>query len=245
LQIVYYFYGYLRVCNDECDEVVTFSVPTGGCGNLAAGFVAQRMGLPIKLLSCTNQNDVVHHCIQNGELMKKENYYVTYSCSMDIQEPTNIERILYYLSNENSSEIERIMEEFYQTGFVTIPAEYVEKLNGHVYSHCVTDEEVKRTIVEVWEKHQYIIDPHTAVGIYGAMNHRHLSEKMICFAPASPHKFPDLVKELGIPLQTPELILNLNQLETKSIDLNKGENWEEILREKIISIDNHLNENFN
>lgn len=204
-QIVYYFYAYFRV-EPQCARHVNFSVPTGNFGDILAGYYAKMMGLPIAcLLVATNRNDILHRFFTKGEYHKYE-VIPTWSPSMDIQISSNFERFLYYLSGELPSQLCTWMETFQQTGKFAITSQVLKKAQTEMLSATVSEEKTLATIREYYEKYQYILDPHTAVGVR-AMQEASLDIPKICLATAHPAKFSEAVKTaIGIsPALPPDL----------------------------------------
>jgi len=110
-QIVYYFYAYFKVEKDDLKEVY-FSVPTGNFGNIFAGFIAKKMGLPIKkLILATNENNILTRFVNNGDYSIAE-VVETYSPSMDIQIASNLERYFYFLFDENTDKVNEVIQKF-------------------------------------------------------------------------------------------------------------------------------------
>ena len=105
-QAVYYFYSYFKLGK----ETISFSVPTGNFGDVFAGYLAKKMGLPIdKLIVATNENDILHRAISKGDYVSKE-VKETISPSMDIQLASNFERLIYYINNSDSEKTKEIMK---------------------------------------------------------------------------------------------------------------------------------------
>ncbi|MBF0279062.1 MAG: threonine synthase [SAR324 cluster bacterium] len=191
-QIVYYFYAYFRV-QPDCESPVNFCVPTGNFGDILAGYYAKKMGLPIaKLTAATNQNDILHRFFSKGEY-HQHGVKPSFSPSMDIQISSNFERFLYYLSGENSIQLKDWMEVFHSTGMLSVKGVLLEKAQAEMSSGAVSEEETLATIREYHYKYQYVLDPHTAVGVRIAQQEK--SEfPTICLATAHPAKFGDAVK---------------------------------------------------
>uniref|UniRef100_A0A452HL01 Uncharacterized protein n=1 Tax=Gopherus agassizii TaxID=38772 RepID=A0A452HL01_9SAUR len=124
VQIAHYFYAYFQ-CTPSMDmtplPAVEIVVPTGGGGNLTAGYIAQQMGLPIQLVAVVNNNDIIHRTIQHGDFSFSGSVKSTLASAMDIQEPYNMERILWLLSDCDGSLIKTLMEQFYMSKNLTLP----------------------------------------------------------------------------------------------------------------------------
>lgn len=200
-QIVYYFYAYFRVEN-RCEKPVHFSVPTGNFGDILAGYYAKMMGLPIECLTvATNRNDILHRFFTQGEYHKHQ-VTPTWSPSMDIQISSNFERFLYYLSGECPHQLCAWMEVFQQTGRFEVTPAILQKAQGEMSSAVVSEEETLATIQEYYENYQYILDPHTAVGVRAVQQESKIPR--ICLATAHPAKFGEAVQAaIGIPPALP------------------------------------------
>uniref|UniRef100_A0A7S1JH16 threonine synthase n=1 Tax=Eutreptiella gymnastica TaxID=73025 RepID=A0A7S1JH16_9EUGL len=193
-QITYYFSAYFQVTKDNA-EVVNFSVPTGNFGDIFAGFLAKRMGLPVgKLVVATNENDILTRFFRDG-VYQKSDVAFTISPSMDIQVASNFERYMYYRMNGDGPAVAKMINDFKTKGVVT-----VEKQNGIVDPDFLAGrggtDEVMATIKKYDTEEHYILDPHTAVGVYVAEQLAPvLPGRTVCLATAHPAKFPDSIQE--------------------------------------------------
>ena len=184
-QAVYYFYTCFRL---NSSKPVSFSVPTGNFGDVFAGYLAKKMGLPIdKLIVATNQNDILHRAISKGEYISKK-VEQTISPSMDIQLASNFERLIYYINNSNSeitAEImKKIKENVYQIDKINL-----ESIQKDFVSESCNEKETLDIIKKYFEKNNVILDPHTAVGV-GVVNKLSLDDCVV-LSTAHPCKFPD------------------------------------------------------
>ena len=162
-QIVYYFYSYFKLR----EESISFSVPTGNFGDIYAGYVAKKMGLPIKkLIVATNKNDILQRVINTGKY-KPDRVQPSITPSMDIQVASNFERLLFYIVDENDDNVRSLMEELSSKGSFNLQKKEIEKMKKDFESIKITDEETQNIINKVFNDHQFIIDPHTATG-FGA-----------------------------------------------------------------------------
>ena len=229
-QIVYYFYGYFRV-QPRCDAPVEFSVPTGNFGDVLAGYYAKMMGLPInRLIVATNKNDILHRFFTNGEY-HQHSVFPTWSPSMDIQISSNFERYLYYLSGQQPDRLLQWMQTFHQTGKLDIKGELLQKAQQEMSSVSVSEEETLTTIREYFRNHQYILDPHTAVGVR-ASHVRAGENPQICLATAHPAKFADAVQAaIGTEPSFPSALSSLQNQETRCFTLPASI---EAVKEKIV-----------
>lgn len=194
-QVVYYFYGYmelLRAGKVSEGELINVTVPTGNFGNILAAYYAKSMGLPIdKLVCASNENNVLFDFFQTGEYDKNRELKLTISPSMDILISSNLERLLYEISGKDSAKVSEMMESLTKTGKYTLDEGTKSKLEDFYGSY--TDEaETLETIKQVYEKHGYVMDTHTAVA-YAAYE-KYLKEtgddkEMLIASTASPFKF--------------------------------------------------------
>lgn len=190
-QIVYYFYAYFKV--QESFEEIDFVVPTGNFGNILAGYIAKKMGLPIgKLICASNSNNVLTDFFKEKVYNKNREFIKTISPSMDILVSSNLERLLYYLTN-SKEEVKNFMNELNTKG--SYEAKNL-KLDDF-YSDFATEDETKKAINEVYTKYNYLIDPHTAVAysVYEKYIQTHSDRKVIIASTAHPYKFPLAVCE--------------------------------------------------
>ena len=188
-QVVYYFYAAFRVQEETGAAHVRFSVPTGNFGDIFAGYVAYRMGLPIdKLVLATNENDILARYFNTG-VYSLGDVAPTLSPSMDIQVASNFERYLYYLADENATTLRGWMEAFSKTGTLTPGI-----ANHACFATGRGDTAMTlATIKTYWEQHHYLLDPHTAVGVAVAEKFKSDAAPMICLATAHPAKFGDAI----------------------------------------------------
>ena len=195
-QIVYYFYAALALGGPQ--RAVSFSVPTGNFGDIFAGYLAKRMGLPIEqLVIGTNCNDILHRCISDNDHSMKPLTH-SLSPSMDIMVSSNFERMLFDLHNRDGALIKAKMEAFKAGEELKLSDEVLAKARELFSSYRLDDEETMAVIRELFDSTEYLVDPHTAIGVQAARKMRKsLSTPMICLATAHPAKFPDAVKQAG------------------------------------------------
>ena len=201
-QSVYYFYCYFLV--EDHKQPINFSVPTGNFGDVYAGYLAKKLGLPInKLIVATNQNDILHRAISEG---KYETTHVseTISPSMDIQIASNFERLIYDLNDKNSSQTLDDMKNIKQNGQYIINNEKLKKINKDFLSARMSEQQTLDVIKNIYEKFNMILDPHTAIG-YGAFDKHNLKGNNIVLATAHPCKFPDaILKAINLKSDLPD-----------------------------------------
>ena len=190
-QSVYYFYSYFLI--EDKDTPINFSVPTGNFGDVYAGYLAKKMGLPInKLIVATNQNDILHRAISRGRY-EVEKVAETISTSMDIQIASNFERLIYDLNNGDDSLTAKVMNDIKEKGKYKIDQEKLDKINTNFLSSKMSEDEILKTIELVYKKFNVVLDPHSAIG-YGAFDKVNISGNNIVLATAHPCKFPDAIK---------------------------------------------------
>ncbi|UTA46308.1 threonine synthase [Simiduia sp. 21SJ11W-1] len=192
-QIVYYFYAALALGGPH--RPVSFSVPTGNFGDIFAGYLASKMGLPIEqLIIATNANDILHRCISDNDHSKKPLVH-SLSPSMDIMVSSNFERLLFDLYDRDGAAISGLMEEF-KSGAMTLSDAALAKARELFSSHRLDDQAMTRIIGQVYEQTGYLLDPHTAIGVEAArVKRKNTHTPMVCLATAHPAKFPEAVKQ--------------------------------------------------
>ena len=188
-QIVYYAYAALRLSNNGA--MVNFSVPTGNFGNIFAGYLARRMGFPVgTLVLATNENDILSTFFNSGDYQRGDVHF-TITPAMDIQVASNFERFLFYEMDADAQRLCAFMSDFAATGRASL---------GHPPRHAtmlatsVDARQTEATIRELFNSRDYVVDPHTAVGIAGARRLKHnMDGPVVCLATAHPAKFPESV----------------------------------------------------
>ena len=222
-QSVYYFYSYFLI--EDNNEPINFSVPTGNFGDVYAGYLAKKIGLPInKFIVATNQNDILHRAITHGKY-NVENVLETISPSMDIQIASNFERLIFDLNNLNDKKTVEVMKSIKEEGKYEIQKELLNKINNDFLSSRMDEDEVLNTIKNVYERFDKVLDPHSAIG-YGAFDKVNLKGNNIVLATAHPCKFPGAIKKaINIKAELPdELLFILDEKENYDIvenDLNQ------------------------
>ena len=231
-QSVYYFYSYFLV--EDKDRPLNFSVPTGNFGDVYAGYLAKKMGLPInKLVVATNQNDILHRAISKGSY-EVEKVTETISPSMDIQIASNFERLIYDLNDCDDAKTINAMKDIREKGKYIIDQERLNKINTDFLSSKISEEEVLETIKKVHEKFDIVLDPHSAIG-YGAFDKVNLSGNNIVLATAHPCKFPDAIKNaINLKAELPkELMYILSEKENFDIIDNNIDKVKQHIKERI------------
>ena len=206
-QAIYYIWAWKK-CNT--DESVSFSIPSGNFGNLTGGLLANQMGLPVeKFIASLNVNDTFLNYLKSGKLIKKETIK-TISNAMDVSVPSNIERISCLYGDD------------------------VNEISKKISSWSFTDSLTKNMIKNVFDKYDYLIDPHTAVGMLGLGKYRLSSnsfKKCIVLSTAHASKFSnDVEKIINQKIEPPDQIKNLLDKDKNSVKLNnKFESFKEFL----------------
>ncbi len=224
-QIVYYFSAYAQL-PVSARKNLTVVVPTGNFGNIFAGWMAKKMGLPIKrLILATNANDILSRFIDSG-IYRTTKAQATLSPSMDIQLASNFERYLYFLNDCDSRKLKEMMSVFTGSGSLKIDESLLKRVQEDFAAARVDDQATIATIKDIQQKTGYILDPHTATGVCAAERLRQENEAagtIVCLATAHPAKFPDAVeKAIGQPPVAPSAIAALDNLPCRS-DLIKAD----------------------
>ena len=231
-QSVYYFYSYCLI--EDVKQPINFSVPTGNFGDIYAGYLAKKMGLPIdKLIVATNQNDILHRAISNGSY-EVEKVAETISPSMDIQIASNFERLIYDLNEESDKKTINAMKDINEKGKYILDQKKLEKINISFLSSRMSEEEVLKTIKSVYEKFEIVLDPHSAIG-YGAFDKVNVSGNNIVLATAHPCKFPEAIKNsINLKADLPdELKYIMNEKENYDIIENHVEKVKEYIKQRV------------
>ena len=198
-QIMYYFRAYrdlLDAGKIRLGDEVNFSVPTGNFGDILAGYLAKRLGLPVGALICaSNANNVLTDFIRTGTYDRRRPLLKTTSPSMDILVSSNLERLLYLLSGDTKL-VAELMKELNTQGVYTVPAQLLEKIQSQFWAACCDDARAAEIIGRVYKEDGYLCDPHTASGWAAAEDY--IAETgdnrpMVVLSTASPYKFPAAV----------------------------------------------------
>lgn len=201
-QIVYYFWASLKLGGPS--QVVSFSVPTGNFGDIFAGYLAHKMGLPIEqLVIATNQNDILHRCISDNDHTTRP-LEQSLAPSMDIMISSNFERLLFDLYDQDGAVITQLMSDS-KAGSMKLTDSALTRAQQLFSSYRCDDKGMVDLIRETYQDSDYLLDPHTAIGLAAARECRKsLDTPMVTLATAHPAKFPDAVKAAGYP-KDPEL----------------------------------------
>ncbi|MGV8906900.1 MAG: threonine synthase [Acetobacterium sp.] len=200
-QIVYYFYSYYELLKRgeiAADEKINFVVPTGNFGNILAGYYAKQLGLPInKLICASNANKVLTDFFETGNYNRNRDFYKTSSPSMDILISSNLERLLYDLSNEDPATVKDLMEQLKTQGSYQASKTLMDKTQLF-YAGTADEAETAQSIKTVFDKNHYLMDPHT--GVANKVYDDYLKDtgdttKTVIISTASPYKFGRSVYE--------------------------------------------------
>jgi len=216
-QTTYYFWSYLRVTEKHPNVgTVNYSVPTGNFGDILAGFYAKQMGLPVgKLIVATNENDILHRFFTNGEYHRLQ-IEKSISPSMDICVSSNFERYLFFLAGNDSKILSEWMNEFETSKKLTISGETLKKAKSDFLSARADTAMTLATMKEYNEKFDYVLCPHSAVGVSAMQQLSLVNETTVCLATAHEAKFPAAVQQAIPKLPTPPVQLSkLSSLPTR------------------------------
>jgi threonine synthase len=213
-QIVYYFTAALSL--GAPDRKVSFTVPTGNFGDIFAGYAALRMGLPIgKLVVATNENDIMTRTLKTGRY-EMRGVKATTSPSMDIQISSNFERLLFEAYDRDPAKVRGAMDGLKQSGAFEIEKHAMKEISRHFRAGRVSEKQVAATIKDMLAETGYLLDPHTAVGVFTAKKFEKPNAPMVTLATAHPAKFPAAVKSAcGIDPALPSWLSGLMHREER------------------------------
>lgn len=198
-QIIYYFYGYLKLVNKQqikMGDKINVVVPTGNFGNILAAYYAREMGLPVaKFICASNENNVLSDFFNKGVYDKRRDLILTESPSMDILVSSNLERLLFEASGRNANKIKDLMKELSDKGIYSVNEEIKEGLKDF-YGNYAKSEEVYNAINYLYNEEGYLVDTHTAVA-YVVLN-KYIRDTedttpYLIASTASPYKFPRII----------------------------------------------------
>ncbi|MCA0340718.1 threonine synthase [Shinella sp. 838] len=213
-QIVYYFTS--AVALGGPDRKISYTVPTGNFGDIFAGYAAKRMGLPIdKLIIATNENDILARTLKTGRYEMKE-VKATTSPSMDIQISSNFERLLFETHGRDAGAVRRAMESLKQSSAFDIGEKALKAIRKDFRAGRASEKQVAATIKDTLAETGYLLDPHSAIGVFVAAKHEKPGAPMVTLATAHPAKFPAAVKSAsGIDPALPTWLADLMQREER------------------------------
>ena len=218
-QTVYFFYAWGRLSRGDPQQRVSFAVPTGNFGDVFAGYVAKRMGLPVdRLIIATNRNDILTRFVHSGVYAAGE-VYPTLSPAMDIQIASNFERYLYFLHGEDPAAVRNLLAQMAEGGRMAIREDLRAVVAGDFDAAAVDDATTLNQIRETFAATGYILDPHTAVGVKAAAGR----SGCVCLATAHPAKFAEAVTAaIGHEAPPPPSLQGLMDKETRCALLDAG-----------------------
>ena len=228
-QIVYYFYAYFQMSSK-----VNFSVPTGNFGDVYAGYIAKKMGLPIdKLIVATNDNDILCRVINSGEYRPSE-VKPSLSPSMDIQVASNFERLLFDVLNNDDQKVSKSMQNLNEKGFFKLEKDELKKIRENFSAEKINDTDTLRIIKDFFINYGFILDPHTATAV-GATYKVKNNSKTVVLGTAHPYKFLETIKlAIGKNVDPPKQFLDLSKKNEKfEIVENKLEDIKKYIIEKV------------
>jgi len=206
-QVVYYFWGWFRATTGDAEQV-DFAVPSGNFGNIYAGYVARRMGLPVsRLILASNENDVLDEFFRTGRYRVRRAVQPTSSPSMDISKASNFERYAFELVGRDPKRVVALWEKLARDGEFELPG-----ASGFVSGRS-THADRLATIRRVSERYGVVIDPHTADGVKVGLERRQAGVPLVCLETALPAKFSaTLVEALGREPARPEAYRDIEKL---------------------------------
>ena len=218
-QVTYYFKAYadlLQRGTIQMGDEVNFCVPTGNFGDILAGYLAKKLGLPVGRLVCaSNANNVLTDFIKTGLYDRRRPLHKTVSPSMDILVSSNLERLLYLMS-EDASMVAELMQKLNKEGFYQVPQELLTQIQAEFWGGCCDDAGAKRTIGKAFKETGYLCDTHTATGWAVAEDYRAQTgdgRPMVVLSTASPYKFPAAVLSALEENNEPDEFEKMNRLQ--------------------------------
>ena len=191
-QVVYYFSSAVQL--GAPDRKISFTVPTGNFGDIFAGFIAKKMGLPIdRLIVATNQNDILHRCLTTGDY-RMDDVVPSISPSMDIQISSNFERALFYAYDGDGAAVAALMDDLKTKGGFAVSQGILDTLRKDFDSGRVSEDETSAEITRSYQTRAELLCPHSAIGVHVGDQMRDPNTPMITLATAHPAKFPDAVE---------------------------------------------------
>lgn len=219
-QVAYYVYAYAQLVKQgvlKNGESMNVAVPTGNFGNILAAYYAKAMGVPIHTLVCaSNKNNVLTDFFTTGEYNKNRPFYVTNAPSMDILISSNLERLLFHATGNNTEKTRDYMQSLYETGTYTVD----KTVFNNIFAGFADEKSIETQIRNVFDAHRYLMDTHTAVAdvvVDQYIAQTGDSAPIVIASTASPYKFPRSVLQAfeGIDANKDDLLL-VDDMETLS-----------------------------
>lgn len=229
-QVVYYFKAYSDLVSKgdiSVGDEVNFCVPTGNFGNILAGYLAKKMGLPVgKLICASNENNVLTDFFKTGEYNRCRPFKKTVSPSMDILISSNLERLLYLESGCDNQYVSSLMKDLSISGRYEITGVMKESLDAQFFAEYCDDKSTESTISEVYSKYGYLCDTHTAVAWNVAEKYCAKTadtRPTVVLSTASPFKFPaSVASAIGMDGLDNEFELMENLSKFSGVEIPKG-----------------------
>ena len=222
-QITYYFKAYADLVKRgtvAMGDKVNFCVPTGNFGDILAGWLAKKLGLPVgKLVCASNANNVLTDFIRTGTYDRRRPLHKTISPSMDILVSSNLERLLYFMSDGNTELVAGLMAKLNTEGVYTVPEELKNAIGAEFWAGYCDDARAEQTIAKVWEQNGYLCDTHTATGWAVAEDYVAQTgdeRPMVVLSTASPYKFPAAVLAALEQAEEPDEFAKMERLQNKT-----------------------------
>ncbi len=222
-QTVYYFVAAAQLPLTDAFSPISFAVPTGNFGDIFAGYIAAKMGLPIQtLIVATNTNAVLHQFFSTNNYAPTSAIAQTHSPSMDIAAASNLERLLYYALNEDSESLNKSLQTLQDSGSLSLPQAAYKALCKQFFSTSTNNTETLRIIKRCYEESAILLDPHSAVGLNGALSYaaqcastaETRAEPIIVLGTAHPVKFSEAIA--AAQLENPPPLEQLAELHERT-----------------------------
>lgn len=199
-QIVYYFHSYFELVRKneiQMGDEINFCVPSGNFGNCLAGWFAKNMGLPIKtFIAASNKNNILTDFFTTGKYDANRDFYKTNAPAMDILVSSNLERLVWYMTDKNGDKVREYMDKLKKDGIYEVDKETFVKIKDQFAAGYLTEAQVMQTIKTCYDETGYVLDTHTACG-YGVLKQYQKDTndmtKTVVLSTASPYKFPESV----------------------------------------------------
>ncbi len=203
-QVTYYFIAYAKLLAEgriAFGDKVDYIVPTGNFGDILAGYYAKVMGLPVGRLTCaSNANKVLTDFLETGLYDRRREFYKTTSPSMDILVSSNLERLLYYAS-QDQEKVKTWMGQLSAQGYYQVDDETLKAIQENFDAGCCDEQQTAAAIGKVWQENKYLLDPHTAVAWHVMEQKKEMAKgrPQVVLSTASPYKFPGpVLKALNV-----------------------------------------------